>query len=115
MAAIKTFALRHPKTGYRKLTYTMLDQDIVAASESAVYRVLREADLLSRWKRSARSSGEYSFRPTGPNQQWHTDVMYIWVRCRHYIPAVLYRCVQSVCRAPSRADRPDEASRRDGA
>lgn len=84
VAAIKTFALRHPKTGYRKLSYMMLDQDIVAASESAVYRVLREADLLSRWKRSARSSGEYTFRPTGPNQQWHTDVMYIWVRCRHY-------------------------------
>lgn len=82
--AIKSFALRHPKTGYRKLSYMMLDQDIVAASESAVYRVLREADLLSRWKRSARSSGVYTFRPTAPNQQWHTDVMYIWVGCRHY-------------------------------
>lgn len=66
--AIKAFALRHPKTGYRKLTYMMLDQDIVCASESAVYRVLREADLLSRWKRSRRSSGVYNFRPTAPNQ-----------------------------------------------
>ena len=72
--AIKEFALRHPKTGYRKLTYMMLDQDIACASESAVYRVLREADLLRRWKRSARSSGVYSFKPTGPNQQWHSDV-----------------------------------------
>ncbi len=72
--AIEEFALRHPKTGYRKLTYMMLDQDIAAVSESAVYRVLREADLLHRWKRSARSSGVYSFKPTGPNQQWHTDV-----------------------------------------
>ena len=82
--AIKEFALRHPKTGYRKLTYMMLDQDIVCASESAVYRVLREADLLHRWKRSSRSSGVYSFKPTGPNQQWHTDVMYVWIGCRHY-------------------------------
>lgn len=82
--AIKAFALRSPKTGYRKLMYMMLDQDIVAASESAVYRVLREADLLNRWKRSSRSSGVYTFRPTAPNQQWHTDVMYIWVGCRHY-------------------------------
>ena len=72
--AIKEFALRHPKTGYRKLTYMMLDQDIVATSESAVYRVLREADLLHRWKRSSRSPGVYTFKPTGPNQQWHTDV-----------------------------------------
>jgi transposase InsO family protein len=82
--AIKAFALRHPKVGYRKLSYLMLDQDIVAVSESAVYRVLREADLLSRWKRSSRSSGVYSFKATGPNQQWHTDVMYVWVGCRHY-------------------------------
>ena len=82
--AIKGFALRHPKTGYRKLTYMMLDQNIAAVSESAVYRVLREADLLRRWKRSARSSGVYSFKPTGPNQQWHSDVMYVWVGCRHY-------------------------------
>lgn len=35
-----------------------------------------EADLLSRWRRSQRSKGEYHFRPTGPNQQWHIDVMY---------------------------------------
>ncbi len=77
-------SLRYPKTGYRKLTYMMLDQDLVCASQSAVYRVLREADLLSRWKRSARSSGVYTFGPTAPNQQWHTDVMYIWVGCRHY-------------------------------
>lgn len=82
--AIRAFALRHPKVGYRKLTYVMLDQDVVAVSESAVYRVLREANLLSRWKRSSRSRGTYSFRPTAPNQQWHTDVMYIWVNCRHY-------------------------------
>lgn len=82
--AIKAFALSHPKVGYRKLSYMMLDQDLVAVSESAVYRVLREADLLSRWKRSTRSSGQYLFTPTAPNQQWHTDVMYAWVGCRHY-------------------------------
>lgn len=84
VAAIKAFALQHPRVGYRKLSYMMLDQDVVAASESAVYRVLREADLLSRWKRSSRSPGVYSFTPTAPNQQWHSDVMYVWVGCRHY-------------------------------
>ncbi|MGE0520980.1 MAG: transposase [Candidatus Binatia bacterium] len=30
------------------------------------------------------SSGIYDFKPTGPNQQWHTDVMYVWVACRFY-------------------------------
>jgi putative transposase len=82
--AIRDFALRHPRVGYRKLTWMMIDQGVAYASESAVYRVLDEADLLSRWKRSERSSGEYWYRPTRPNQQWHTDVMYVWVGCRHY-------------------------------
>ena len=82
--AIKAFALSHPKVGYRKLSYQMLDQDVVAVSESAVYRVLRAADLLSRWKRSTRSKGQYLFKPTAPNQQWQTDVMYVWVGCQHY-------------------------------
>lgn len=84
VAAIKAFALQHPRLGYRKLSYMMLHQDIVAASESAVNRVLREAALLSRWKRSSRSPGVYTFRPTAPNQQWHSEVMYVWVGSRHY-------------------------------
>jgi hypothetical protein len=52
----------------------MVDQRVAYASESAVYRVLDAADLLSRWKRSERSRREYRYRPTAPNQQWHTDV-----------------------------------------
>ena len=27
---------------------------------------------------------EYHFRPNAPNQQWHTDVMYVWVAARFY-------------------------------
>ena len=82
--AICVFALQYPKIGYRKLTWMMIDADIVCAGESTVYRVLSEADLLSRWKRSERSSGEYHFRPQAPNEQWHTDVMYVWVAARFY-------------------------------
>ena len=83
-AAICRHALAHPKIGYRKLTWMMIDAGIACVGESTVYRVLSEADLLSRWKRSERSSGEYHFRPTAPNQQWHTDVMYVWVAARFY-------------------------------
>ncbi|MHB8428662.1 MAG: transposase [Acidiferrobacterales bacterium] len=28
--------------------------------------------------------GEYHFRPNGPNRQWHTDVMVVWVAARFY-------------------------------
>jgi transposase InsO family protein len=52
--------------------------------ERTVYRVLCEADLLWRWKRSELSSGEYHVRPTAPNPQWHKDVMYGWVAARFY-------------------------------
>jgi putative transposase len=83
-AAICEFALEYPRIGYRKLTWMMVDAGAACVGESTVYRVLSEADLLSRWKRSAPSGGEYRFRPNGPNQQWHTDVMYVWVAARFY-------------------------------
>jgi transposase InsO family protein len=83
-AAICGFALQYPKIGYRKLTWMMVDAAVACVGESTVYRVLSDADLLSRWKRSAVSSGEYNFRPTAPNQQWHVDVMYVWVAARFY-------------------------------
>jgi hypothetical protein len=82
--AICEYALGFPKIGYRKLTWMMVDAGVACVGESTVYRVLSEADLLSRWKRSAASGGEYHFRPTAPNQQWHTDVMYVWVAARFY-------------------------------
>src|SRR5690606_7242912 len=81
-AAICEFALQYPQIGYRKLTWMMVDAAVACVGESSVYRALSEADLLSRWKRSRASSGEYHFRPTGPNQQWHTDVMYVWIAAR---------------------------------
>jgi putative transposase len=83
-AAICELALKYPKIGYRKLTWMMVDAGVACVGESTVYRVLSDADLLSRWKRSTASSGEYNFRPNGPNQQWHTDVMYVWVAARFY-------------------------------
>lgn len=82
--SICEFALRYSKIGYRKLTWMMVDAQVACVGESTVYRVLSDADLLSRWKRSAASSGEYNFRPNAPNQQWHTDVMYVWVAARFY-------------------------------
>ena len=83
-AAICEFALQYPKIGYRKLTWMMVDGGTACVGESTVYRILSDADLLSRWKRSTASSGEYNFRPNGPDQQWHTDVMYVWVAARFY-------------------------------
>ena len=34
--------------GYRRLTYMMMDEDVVAVSPSSTYRVLKSAGLLNR-------------------------------------------------------------------
>ena len=81
-ATICGFALQYAKIGYRKLTWMMVDAGVACVGESSVYRVLRDARLLSRWKRTVASSGDYNFRPNAANQQWHTDVMYVWVAAR---------------------------------
>lgn len=74
--AVITYALAHPKDGYRRLAWMMVDADVAYLSPASVYRVLNDADLLYRWKRSYQR-GEPPPRPTGPNQRWHTDIMYL--------------------------------------
>jgi putative transposase len=83
------FALEHPKEGYRRLAWMMVDADVAYLSPASVYRVLNDADLLYRWKRS-RKSGEKPAAPTAPNQRWHTDIMYLRVAdCWYFLVAVL--------------------------
>src|SRR5690606_31978949 len=83
-AAICEFALQYPQIGYWKLTWMMVDAAVACAGESSVYRVLSEADLLSRCRRSQASSGEYHCRPRVSYHEWHTDFMYVWIAARFY-------------------------------
>jgi transposase InsO family protein len=76
--AVITYALAHPKDGYRRLAWMMVDADVAYLSPASVYRILTDADLLYRWKRSCRS-GEKPEVPTRPHQRWHTDIMYLRV------------------------------------
>jgi putative transposase len=83
------FALKHPKEGYRRLAWMMVDADVAYLSPASVYRLLNDADLLYRWKRS-RKAGEKPAAPTAPNQRWHTDIMYLRVAdCWYFLVAVL--------------------------
>ena len=45
--AIVNYFLEHPGQGYRRLTYMMLDANIVAVSPSTTYRVLSQAGMSS--------------------------------------------------------------------
>jgi transposase InsO family protein len=81
--AVIRYALEHPKDGYRRLCWQMMDEDVAYMSPSSVYRVLDDADLLYRWKRSRRS-GEKPPEPAGPNERWHVDLMYLRIRDTWY-------------------------------
>lgn len=66
------------RDGYRRLTYRMLDENIVAVSPSSVYRILEAEGLLNQWntvKTSAKGSGFQ--QPEKPHEHWHTDIKYI--------------------------------------
>jgi transposase InsO family protein len=78
--AVLAYAQGHPGVGYKKLTWQMVDEDVVALTASQVYRILSKANLLDRWGRTVGGAcSEYKEKPTRPNEHWHTDLMYIKV------------------------------------
>lgn len=75
--AILDFHDRYPLEGYRRLTFMMLDADVVAVSPASVWRVLHRAGRLARWKRKPSSKGKGFQQPLGPHQHWHVDISYL--------------------------------------
>jgi transposase InsO family protein len=75
--AIIDFYLAHPLEGYRRLTFMMLDRDVVAVSPSSVYRVLSAAELLRRWNGKISKKGTGFVQPLQPHEHWHIDVSYV--------------------------------------
>ncbi len=84
IAAVRAYALTHPTDGYRRLAWMMLDEDVAAFSESSVYRILRDAGLTQRWNSCSSVAGTVPAKPRSPDEQWHTDLMYLWVNGRWY-------------------------------
>ncbi len=82
--AIVAFHLKNPLEGYRRLTFMMLDADIVAASPSSVWRVLSQAGLLSKWKSKPSKKGTGFEQPLAAHQHWHIDVSCINIRGTFY-------------------------------
>ena len=76
--AIIDFAKNHPSEGYRRMTYMMLDADVVAVSPSSIYRVLKAAGLLQRWNTTKSSAKGGGFQqPLRPHEHWHIDIKYV--------------------------------------
>lgn len=75
--AIVDFHLKNPLEGYRRLTFMMLDQDVVAVSPSSVWRVLGQAGLLAKWNGHPSKKGTGFAQPPAAHEHWHIDVSYI--------------------------------------
>lgn len=75
--AIVAYYKEHPKNGYRRLTYMMMDHDIVAVSPSTVYRILHKKGLLRPWNQGTTKKGTGFNQPSGPHKHWHIDISYI--------------------------------------
>ena len=75
--AIIEYHDRNPLEGYRRLTFMMLDEDVVAVSPASTYRVLRQAGRLDRWKPKPSRKGTGFAQPSAPHRHWHIDIAYL--------------------------------------
>lgn len=83
--AIIDYALAHPEVRHRELAWNMVDSGVCAVSATTVYRVLREADLVCRWKPKVKTKGSGKpNKPTRPDELWQTDIRYTKVDARNF-------------------------------
>ncbi len=75
--AILDYERDYPLEGYRRLTFMMLDDDVVAASPSTVYRVLKSADRLRRPSPANARKGKGFHQPSRPHRHWHIDFSHV--------------------------------------
>jgi transposase InsO family protein len=91
--AIIAYYLENPGEGYRRLTFMMLDADVVAVGPTSVWRVLHAAGLLTPWNGKESKKGTGFVQPLIPHEHWHVDVSYINI-CGtfYYLCSVLDGC-----------------------
>ncbi len=91
--AMVAFHSDHPTEGYRRLTYLMMDQDVVAASPATVYRVLKAHGCFERWNNKNSTKGTGFQQPLTTHEHWHCDISYVNV-CGtfYYLCSVLDGC-----------------------
>lgn len=95
--AIVEFHDQFPLEGYRRLTFMMLDGDIVAVSPATVYRVLKAAGRLQRFRGKPSAKGTGFKQPERPHQHWHIDVSYLNI-CGtfYYLCSILDGCSRAI-------------------
>jgi putative transposase len=87
--AIIKFYSDNPLNGYRRLTYMMMDANVVACSPSTVHRVLSAEGLLTRFGKRPSRKGMGFDQPLSAHDHWHVDVSYINIRGTFYFCATI--------------------------
>lgn len=85
--AIIKFHYDHPLNGYRRLTYMMIDANVVATSPSTVYNVLKSAGLMQRSNHKPSKKGTGFVQPQSAHAHWHTDIAYLNIAGTFYFIA----------------------------
>jgi transposase InsO family protein len=102
--AIIDFHGQFPLEGYRRLTFMMLDRDLVAVSPSTTYRVLKRAGLIAGWNPLPNRQGTGFIQPLVPHEHWHTDVSYINIAGTfYYLCSLLDGCSRAIIHHELRA------------
>ena len=88
--SILDYQVLYPLEGYRRLSYMMIDADVVAVSPSSVFRVLKDAGRLTNKPRVSSSKGKGFEQPFAPHEHWHIDIAHINIHGTfYYLCAVL--------------------------
>lgn len=77
--AVVRFALKHPRMGYKRLAWAMVDENVAYLTPYQVGLIFDQHDLFSR---RGHPPPETLRRPPPAcraNQRWHIDLMYVWV------------------------------------
>jgi putative transposase len=78
------WALIHPLTGYKRLTWPMVDADVVYLRPWQVYAIPKERNLLRRGPKSVLETLKRPPEPDHPDQVWPVDLMYVYIVPRWY-------------------------------
>jgi putative transposase len=84
VAAVRASALTYPPLGYKRLAWLMVDQDAAYLRPYQVYQILLEHDLLARRPAVPPDTLRRPPEPDHPDQVWHVDLMYLYIRPRWY-------------------------------
>lgn len=83
-ASVREYARTHPRLGYKKLAWQMLDQNVAALRPHEVYAILQRLDLIARRPKTEEPPLTRPEPPRRPDEVWHVDLMYVRLAGRWY-------------------------------